>query len=218
MRTPDGKIVIDPADGWPILDTVQHEFGRTIPKHSLGMGFRLTYKLLTLAANAEFRGGHVVYHDIGEDLGFTGSGKVTTTYHREQFVFPNSAYWDGSKYVDNTNIPVSNDLSIYGAWGDYSFARGILGVAEVFTTSANFWKLRDVSLSFEFPKAWMGSGRIFKGANLSVFGRNLVTLLPKENIYTDPEFANTNGNGVGINTSFNTPPTRQFGATLNVIF
>ncbi|HYC38867.1 MAG TPA: SusC/RagA family TonB-linked outer membrane protein [Chitinophagaceae bacterium] len=218
MRSPEGKLVIDPNDGWPVLDTVQHDLGRTIPKHSVGLGFRVNYRLWTLAANAEFRGGHVVYHDVGEDLGFTGSGAITTIYNREQFIFPNSVYWDGTKYVDNVNIPVANDLAIYGAWGDYSFSRGILAVAEVFTTSANFWKLRDVSLTFDFPKPWLGSGRIVKGASLSAFGRNLVTLLPRENIYTDPEFASTNGNGVGINTSLNTPPVRQFGATLNVIF
>jgi hypothetical protein len=53
---------------------------------------------------------------------------------------------------------------------------------------------------------------------VSGFGRNLFMLLPKENIYTDPEFSNTNGNGVGINNTGNTPPVRQYGMNVTVTF
>jgi TonB-linked SusC/RagA family outer membrane protein len=218
QRDPNGSTIINATDGWPERDANLKDAGTTIPRHQLGVGLKVAYKNWTLAANAEYRGGHVVYHDIGEDMGFTGSGAITTVYNREQFIFPNSVYWDGTKYVANTTIPVANDIAIYQGWGDYSFSRGILGNGEVFTSSAAFWKLRDVSLGFDLPQAWTKALKVVKGANISVFGRNLVTLLPDENWYTDPEFSQTNGNGQGINNSFNTPPVRQFGATLNVRF
>ncbi len=213
-----GSIIVDPLDGWPVMDQDLKNAGTTSPKHQLGLGFKASYKMLTLAANAEYRGGAVVYHDIGEDMGFTGSGAITTVYNREQFIFPNSVYFDGTKYVPNTTIPVANDIAIYSGWGDYSFSRGILFNGEIFTSSADFWKLRDVSLSFEFPQKLFKSVKAIKGATFSIFGRNLITLLPDDNWYTDPEFSQTNGNGQGINNSLNTPPVRQYGATLNVKF
>jgi hypothetical protein len=53
---------------------------------------------------------------------------------------------------------------------------------------------------------------------LTIWGRNLKTWLPADNWYTDPEFANTSGNATGINTSLNTPPTKQLGGTIKLVF
>lgn len=219
-RSPDGRIVIDPTDGWPLRDANLRDQGQTIPKHTLGVGGRVTWKNLALAAQAEYRTGYVVYHDIAEDMAFTGSSTITTLYNREQFIWPNSVYQDASgKYVANTSIPVEESIANYLGWGDAGFTRGLFGgVGELFATSGAFWKLRDVSLSYTFAQSLISRQKIVKGATLSVFGRNLFTWLPSENRWTDPEFSDTNGNGVGINTSFNTPPTRQYGATLSVNF
>src|SRR6266542_166527 len=39
-----------------------------------------------------------------------------------------------------------------------------------------------------------------------------------ENIWTDPEFSNTNGNGIGTNDINQTPPTKFYGANISVTF
>jgi hypothetical protein len=213
-----GNTIVDPADGWPVLGNGLKTEGTTIPKQQVGAGIKVAYKWVTLTANAEYRGGNVVYHSLGQTMAFSGASATTTQYHRQQFVWPNSVYWDGSKYIPNNNIAVRNDIAIYLGWGDFSFSRSILGVADWFTTSAAFWKLRDVSLDFAIPQAWYKKVKALKSVGLSFFGRNLVTLLPKENIYTDPEFSNTNTNGIGINTTFNNPPVKQYGASLRIVF
>ncbi len=213
-----GGTIVNSSDGWPTIGAGLKEQGTTIPKHQVGIGFKVAYKWVTLMANAEYRTGNVIYNDIGEDMGFTGSSAATNRYHRQQFIWPNSVYWDGSKYVSNTNIAVNNYIACYQGWGDYSFSRGTLFNGDWFTTSGAFWKIRDISLDFSFPQKWYRGFKALKGLSLSFFGRNLFTWVPEENIYTDPEFSNTNGNGVGINTSLNTPPTRQYGATLRVTF
>jgi TonB-linked SusC/RagA family outer membrane protein len=213
-----GKTIIDPADGWPIMGNGLKTQGVTTPKHQLGVGARISWKNFTATANAEYRSGNFIYHDLAQDMGFTGSGQATNLYHRQQFIWPNSTYFDGSKYVNNTSIPVQDYLAIYQGWGDYGFSRGTLTNGDFYTTSAAFWKIRDISLSYQFPQSVVNRLKVVKGMNLSVFGRNMFTWLPKENMYTDPEFSTTNGNGIGINNSFNTPPVRQYGATLNVNF
>jgi hypothetical protein len=192
--------------------------GTTTPKNILGAGLNVNYKNFTLIANAEYRAGNVIYHDLGTDMTFTGSSALTTLYHRDQFVWPNSVYWDGSKYVPNTNIAVDNYKAIYQGFGDLGFSRGFQGVGELYVSSGAFWKLRDLSLTYELPKSLLRSLKSVKGIGITAWARNLVTLLPDDNWFTDPEFSNTSGNAQGINTSLNTPPTRQIGGTIKVVF
>ena len=216
-----GKTIINPDNGWPKIATgadALKGMGTTDPKYQVGTGLRVSYKFITLAANAEFRGGYVVFSNLGNTMAFTGSSAATTIYHRQPFIWPNSVYDDGTKFVPNTNIPTENFLSIYGGWGDYGFSNGAVNNGEYFTSSGNFWKIRDASLTFNCPAKWIQKLKTVKSASLAVWGRNLYTWLAKDNWYTDPEFSNTNGNGIGINVTGNTPPSRQYGATLNVNF
>ena len=229
----NGATLIDPANGWPMLATGPINLdqpslsslkgqGTTTPKYQLGLGTKVSFKNWTFAANAEYRGGNVVYSALGNSMAFTGSSQITNLYHRQQFIWPNSEYDNGVKYVSNTSIPTENFLAIYQGWGDYGFSNGILANGEFFTSSGAFWKLRSVSLTYNFPQQLVRKLKVVKGASLAVFGRNLFTWLPRDNYFTDPEFtgyaAGSNANGVGINVTGNTPPARQYGATLNVNF
>ena len=92
------------------------------------------------------------------------------------------------------------------------------GVAENYVTSGKFFKIREVSLSYALPTAMVSRFGLLKGATVNIFGRNIFTWVPKENIYTDPEFSGTTAgsNAIGINTVLQTPPTKFYGASLNV--
>jgi hypothetical protein len=127
-------------------------------------------------------------------MSFTGSSAATDIYHRDQFIWPNSVVWNGSKYVPNTSIPTANWYAIYYGWGDYGNSNGVLFNGEWFTYSGNFWKIRDISLAYNFPQKWVKKLKVVKNITLSAWGRNIATWLPKENWYTDPEFSNTTGN------------------------
>jgi hypothetical protein len=79
--------------------------------------------------------------------------------------------------------------------------------------------LRDVSLTYNLPNSIIGKTKgIISGASIGVFGRNLLTVVDKSNVFTDPEFSYTSGNGQGINNSLNTPPVRQYGFNVNITF
>lgn len=67
------------------------------------------------------------------------------------------------------------------------------------------------------PAKWFGfTKNAIKGATFTLSGRNLFMFLPKTNEWTDPEFSVTTGNAQGAPSLDNTPPTRIFGATLNI--
>jgi len=219
VRDDQGRIIVDANDGWPLRATTRVAQGNTAPKDNLGVGINITYKAFTLVANAEYRGGNVVYNDIGTDMSFTGSGAMTTLYNRDQFVWPNSVTLDATgKSIPNTNIAVDQYKAIYQGFGDLGFTRGFTGVGEMYVSSGAFWKLRDVSLTYDLPKSILDKMKPFRSMAFTAFARNLVTLLPADNWYTDPEFSNTNGNSTGINTTSNTPPTYQIGGTIKVTF
>ncbi len=220
QRDAQGRVIVNATDGWPEREAARKTYGTTLPKHNLGLGFNVRFKNLSFIANAEFRAGAVVYHDLGTDMAFTGSGAITAIYNRQQFIWPNSVTLDASgKSVPNTNIAVDQYKSIYSGFGDADFSRGLSGIGEVFVSSGDFWKLRDASLNYDFPVELFSKSKSIKAISLSFWGRNLFTVLAKDNWYTDPEFNfSTTSNAQGVNTTANTPPTRQLGGTIRLTF
>lgn len=212
LRDAENRIILNSA-GMPSKDPELKEFGNTNPKHLFGMNTSLRYAGLTLAAVLEFRTGYNIYNSIGADLDFTGSGTRSTTYNREPFIMPNSSVKDANgNYVPNTSVKTPGGAEF---WANSAANRGI---GENYVTSGRYFKIREVTLSYQLPAKWMSKTKIIKSATIGLMARNLLTVLPKENIYTDPEYSFTTGNGVGINTNAQTPPTRFYGGNISFTF
>ena len=215
VRDEMGRIVIQTANnasqGHPLSTGPLKNFGRVTPKYMLGAGTSVSYAGFTLATNWEYRGGNVMFSDLGRQMTFTGSGKWTE--NRAPHIFPNSAYLDAAsgKYVQNTTIMTRE--AEYGLWADtYRL------ISENFTVPAWFIKMRDINLSYSFSNNLVSKTKVFSGITLAIYGRNLVTIIDKANMYADPEFSFTTGNGIGINNTDQTPPVRQLGVNLNLSF
>jgi hypothetical protein len=78
--------------------------------------------------------------------------------------------------------------------------------------------MRDINLSYQFSNKLVSKTKVFSSATLALYGRNLVTIVDKANMYADPEFSFTTGNGIGINNTDQTPPVKQYGINLNLSF
>ncbi len=208
IRDSVGRRVVSATTGYPLSTGPLKNFGRVTPKYTLGAGTTFGYGGFTLTTNWEYRGGHQMYSDLGRQMTFTGSGKWTD--QRSPHIFPNSSYFDGSKYVPNTILTREAEYSL---WADVYRL-----IAENFTAPAWFIKMRDINLSYQFSNNLVSKTRIFSGITLAIYGRNLVTIKDKANQFADPEFSFTTGNGVGINNTDQTPPVRQLGVSLNLNF
>jgi hypothetical protein len=213
LRDPEGRVIVDAVSGLPGMDPAPKIFGRTLPKYILGINPSISWKGLTVTATAEYRGGNQVLHGIGPNLDFTGISKRSATHGRKRFVFPNSVYWDGSKYIENTTIATPSGG--YGFWEQGAFNTNI---QSNYLSSAAFWKIREIAITWEVPARLVARTKIVKKAVLGAVARNIFTWLPKSNEWTDPEFSNNTGNGQGVNNINNTPPTRIFGGTLTLTF
>lgn len=202
-----GKVIVG-ADGMPILNPELTTFGRTTPSDIFGITLSANYKGFSLNAVAEYRGGNqILVSELGGFLDKNGISARSAQYGRRAFVWPNSVVFDGSKYVENTNVYTERFNRLF--WE----SELNVDVQTNYLCSGAFWKLREVSLSYEIPSK-VFKGNTLRGVTISVSGRNLFTWLPKTNQWTDPEFSITTGNAQGASGISNMPPTRIFGGSV----
>lgn len=200
----------------PVKAADNKDFGNTQPKYKYGFNASVSYKGLTLAGQGEMRTGYVVYHSIGSTMDFSGTSLRSAQFGREDFIYPNSAISTdgGATYVANTGGYTDGNSEF---WANDAYNTT---VSENYITSGKFFKIRELSLSYAVPVSLLSKTTFIKGLALNLYGRNIFTWVPKENQWTDPEFnfANASSNAVGINTVYQTPPTKFYGANLTVTF
>lgn len=210
-RDPKGRIVVDAVSGHPLTETGLKNMGKTTPDYILGFTSTVKYKGIALSATMDYRTGHVYYEQGSDAMEFTGRSLESVSANRQDFVIPNSVIETApGVYVKNTNIPVSGGRQSY--WTDvYN------DVKSNYVKDATALKLRELSLSYELPVKFLAKTPI-KKLTVGFIARNLMTWLPKENAFSDPEFNNTNSNAIGVGGYFQSPPTRSFGFNLNLEF
>ncbi|MGC4021342.1 MAG: SusC/RagA family TonB-linked outer membrane protein [Cyclobacteriaceae bacterium] len=220
IRDPQGRVVVDKIKGLPTQTSDVKVLGNATPKHIVGMNAAASYRNFSFSILFEYRGGYSIYNGVGPELDWSGTGYRTGVYNRQSFIFPNSviANPDGT-FTPNKTVSIINGNGNNGFWSD-----GInRQVTSNYVTSGRFFKLREISFGYNLTSilSKFAGGKVIKGGDISVQGRNLFLWMAKDNYYTDPEYsvASSNGrNGTGLNNLGNTPPVRYFGATLNLKF
>ena len=213
-RNAQGLVEVDRVTGVPIVDPTLKEFGRTLPTWIVGLSPSVSYKNLTFSVVGEYRGGHFAYANIGNSMAWTGVSAATAQNSRERYVFPNSYYKDATgKEVINTNVQLNDINNFYTS--EYRNAQSN------FIVSAASWRVREVSLNYDFPSTVFADQKFFKGVSMSISARNLFLWLPNSNQFTDPDFntgALNGGNVSGISDSQVNPPTRVVGFNITAKF
>jgi TonB-linked SusC/RagA family outer membrane protein len=213
QRDPQGHIIVGASSGLPTLNPNPVDAGNANFRYFLGLSPSFGYKGLTLKAVFDYRGGAKILNEEGNVMDFTGiyTGDAT---NRQAFIVPNSVIQTSpGKYVPNTNVPITSVAGLPTSlfwWANYYNQAGM-----PYVTSAAFWKLREVALSYSIPMRIFGKQDVLKQLDVSLIGRNLFMWRPRTNNLTDPEFStNGLGNAVGYTTEFQTPPTRVFSASI----
>jgi outer membrane receptor protein involved in Fe transport len=210
-KDPQGRIIIDPATGWPEVETGLKSLGKTTPDYIVGLNSLLSYKGFSLSGTIDYRTGHVYYEQGSDAMEFTGRSMASVSANRQDFVIPNSVYeTTPGVYVENTNIQVSQ--------GRQSYCTNVYNdVKSNYVKDATALKIRELTLSYELPKQFLSKTPL-KKLVVGFIARNPITWLPEENRFSDPEFNNTNNNAIGIGGYFQSPPTKSYGFNLNVEF
>jgi TonB-linked SusC/RagA family outer membrane protein len=208
-RDPQGHIIVDAKTGLPSINPNPVDAGSANYKYFVGLSPKFTYKGFSLTAVFDYRAGAKILNEEANVLDFAGVS-TSDAVNRQAFVIPGSVINTGTatnpNYLPNTNTAITSG---FGGAGDYWWTQIYGNIGMPYVTSADFIKLREVALTYNFPAKIFASQKFFKALSITAIGRNLFMWRPKTNIWSDPEFSTeATGNAVGYTTEFQTPPTR----------
>ena len=208
-RTSDGQVIFE--NGLPVHSDEVQVLGNGVYKVTGGWRNEFTYKNITLSFLIDFKAGAKMFSGTNLSLYSNGLHKNTLQGRGADgkgTMVGNGVMSDGNGgYVKNT-VAVSAQ--------DYWQAITSQNIAEEFVYNASFIKLRELSVGYTLPQAWLNKQTLIKGVTLSLVGRNLWTIL-KHTDNIDPESAYNNGNAQGLELN-GYPATRNVGFNVNVKF
>ena len=201
----NGQVLYE--NGLPVRSNELRKIGNYNPDFMVGLQNSFTYKNFNLGVLFDWRQGGEI-HSRTVAIGGTTGMLDFTTRGRETGIIGVGVMSDGSGgYIPNdVNVPAS-------AYFSSTYSRGNEAVP-IF--DATYVKLREVKLSYNFPKKLLAKTPI-QSASISIVGRNLA--LWTENDHIDPEtFSFDGGTIVQGLEDMATPSARSFGMSVNVQF
>jgi len=208
-KDPEGNLIVDPSTGRPIFNTEGTiTDGRSIqPDFNAAFINTINYKNISLSFNIQGQYGGYFYSETRSQLEGPGKTHSSTYNMRQPWIVPGSVLETPDGFTPNTSIFVT-DPNQY--WNNRTLEDHIL--------TATYIKLREVSLSYNFPQRFFERAFV-SGASVSIIGANLFIWTPKENRYSDPEQAQGFGVGSDGFPGFELAPipsTRSYGFAFRV--
>lgn len=176
--------------------------GKCSPDFVLGGNTSIKWKTVTLSATLSWQKGGQMLNMSNQMLNYYGVGKETED-RTTPFVY-NGYLANGQK--NNIQRGGASDSEAY--FNLYANSLGNISEAAVY--DMDFVKLREVTLTYQFPK--------YHGVDLTIsaFARNLLLWAKMPNF--DPEASQGNTNMGGYFERFSLPQTSSYGMGLNITF
>lgn len=194
-RTEDGQLLLS-ANGLPQGTAASVNLGECTPDFNMGFNLRAHYKQLSLSATMDWQKGGCMYNGTLLTMNYFGASKASLPYH------------EGTMVAEGINEATGQKNTVQVSKQQYYMAYNDVTEAGIFDTS--FLKLRDVTLSYQFPK--------FAGINLSVYGFARNILLWAKLPGLDPESSQGNGNMSGYFERYSIPNSSSFGGGFKIVF
>ena len=194
-RTEDGQLLLN-ANGLPQGTAASVNLGECTPDFNMGFNLRAHYKQLSLSATMDWQKGGCMYNGTLLTMNYFGASKASLPYH------------EGTMVAEGINEATGQKNMVQVSKQQYYMAYNDVTEAGIFDTS--FLKLRDVTLSYQFPK--------FAGINLSVYGFARNILLWAKLPGLDPESSQGNGNMSGYFERYSIPNSSSFGGGFKIAF
>ncbi|HEX5168602.1 MAG TPA: SusC/RagA family TonB-linked outer membrane protein, partial [Cyclobacteriaceae bacterium] len=213
-RNDAGQIIYNTTSGLPLATTQPISFGSALPKWTGGFLNSFTFKGITASFLIDFKLG-------GKVLSGTNFNAYRHGLHKDSLVGREGGTLDANGndpgFVVGEGVNQEGAPNTTGAKAEdyYSVVRGS-GIVEPIIYDAGYWKLRQITIGYDFTKFLPQSFPV-KGVRLS-FVANNVLMLKKWAPNIDPEsFSYTSDNVVGLESP-SVPTTRSLGFNLNVKF
>ncbi len=205
LRDAQGRQVFDKNSGMPLRDNRLKNVGNALPKYFGGITNTFSYKGVSLSTLIDFKLGHKLI--AGRNINYIrhGLSKRTLPGRDVGYVIGDGVNPNGE--VNQTKAAVQ----------PYYESINPLGINEDFVQNAGFWKLRQLTLSYDFGKLLPESSFV-KGLKFSAVANN-VLVIKKWTENMDPEETLVSSdNATGLDFWPGLPPTRSIGFNLNFRF
>lgn len=201
QRDAQGRVLVG-DDGLPLTET-DKVIGNMLPKWTGSLGTTLQWKDISFSALIDMRYGGDFISMTDANAASAGTS-ARTLEGRDGMVFDGIVASTGDK---NTKEITAQDL--YTKIGSSS------GVAEEFMYKGTYLKMREMSIGWNLPKAWLKPLKL-QAVKISAVGRDLFYFYKDAPV--NPESAMSNADYAQAFEYGSMPPTRTFGFSLNVKF
>lgn len=205
LRDDQGRMVFDPNSGRPLRNDEPQNVGSVLPRYFGGITNTFTWKGLSLFTLIDFKLGHKMITGRNQNYLRHGLHKNTLDGRAEGYVIGDGV---------NPNGEINTTRSLIQPFYETT---NVLGINEDWVSNAGFWKLRQVSLSYDLSKH-LPEKLFIKRLSISGVANN-VAIIKKWTENMDPENVSvTSDNANGLDFWPALPPTRSIGFNLNAKF
>lgn len=207
-----GRVLVDERATINGVPNLNHGFpmagspgviGEVSPDFVLGGGTSFRYKNMSLSATFDWKSGGQMYHGTNGLMEYVYGISKSTEDRTTPFIYP------GYKADGTPNDIVRGGVDDHRAY--FQLNANVLGnIDEAYIFNNSFVKLRDITLSYQFPKV------LSFNITATAFARNILLWTNLPNF--DPEATQGNTNMAGAFERFTTPQASSVGLGLNVVF
>ncbi|WP_438422572.1 SusC/RagA family TonB-linked outer membrane protein [Aquimarina macrocephali] len=212
----NGQRVIDPSNGQHIKTTASNNvIGDTNPEWLMGISNKVNYKNLSFSFLIDIQKGGSIFA-LDQYYGLATGLYAETAFINDLGNPVRNTLADGGGFINPGVNPdgATNTTRIRAdRFGAQGYRRGLPDAAFVY--DASYVKLREVSLTYTFPKKLIDY-TFLNDVSISIIGSNL-WIIDKNTPHEDPEGGLSSGNLQGYSTG-SLPTTRDFGFNLKLQF
>ncbi|MEO6134938.1 MAG: SusC/RagA family TonB-linked outer membrane protein, partial [Ginsengibacter sp.] len=235
-KSSDGKIIYD-KKGYPLSNPVRQFLGYLNADYAWSIYNNVSYKGLSLGFQFDGSVGgvttdymHVKTMRGGRNIetasGALGVARDLDDQHAGDPNYPGTYIGDGVVVSNGTPINFDSKTGEITNYKELQFSPNTspkqvqpwvskyYNISEANLMSKTYAKLREVTLSYNLPEAWLNKSFINK-VSLSLVARNLLYF------YKDKRFRDVDldqYNYAGSSTALQTPTTRRYGFNVNIVF
>ncbi|GGB07443.1 SusC/RagA family TonB-linked outer membrane protein [Puia dinghuensis] len=234
VRTPAGKMVIDPSSGTYIRysdlgSSAQKIFGHADPDWHWGLINTVSYKNFSMRFQFDGIVGGVITdyirkktlqggRHIESATGALGAARPSDEANVPAYTGDGVNLTGGSIQLDPITGAITNYKSLTESTNTTKslvqpFVYQASSINDLVTIKKTYVKLREVTLTYKVPQSTFGKKSIVSNASVSLVGRNLLYFFPSR--YKDldvDQYSQDSGSGL------QTPTTRSYGININFSF
>ena len=219
----DGKLLVNPNSGLPFTAPKSQLIGNPAPDFTLGWTNSFSWKGFNLSALIDYRQGGKIFSATAASLLLRGQLKASED--REGMRVIPGILGDPATYkplLDEAGKEIRNTIPMTALQYHFTNGFGAYGADETNVYDATVIRLREVTLGYSVPKAFLTKyTKVFGSLRLSASGRNLWFNAPNmlKGLNFDPEvlssYPDLNIQGFDLGAA---PSTRRYGLNLTATF